>query len=168
MNTVSRWVAVVMLSVNAFAVLAADAESPYQAIAFLAGHCWKGSAPDGKQTDEHCFKWIYGDKFLRDEHVVRSGGGSTHAGESIYYWNGAAKRLEYLYVESDGGFSQGPVTVQGDALVFPATSFVENGKTVTYRSRWVRAADNAYDVVTEFQDKDAWVPGFKFHMQRTD
>jgi len=168
MNRVSGWVAGAMLSVVAATAIAAQSGSPYQPVAFLAGHCWKGSSPDGKRTDEHCFKWIYGDKFLRDEHVVHAGEGAPHAGESIYYWNGAAQQLEYLYVESDGGFSQGPVTVQGDALVFPATSFVENGKTMIYRSRWVRAADNAYDVVTEFQDKDAWVPGFKFHMQRTD
>jgi hypothetical protein len=32
---------------------------------------WRGAFPDGKATDERCFSWIYGGKFVRDEHVVR-------------------------------------------------------------------------------------------------
>jgi hypothetical protein len=37
-----------------------------QPLAFLAGHCWKGDFPDGKQSDEHCFVWLYDGKALRD------------------------------------------------------------------------------------------------------
>jgi hypothetical protein len=122
--------------------------------------------PDGKQTDEHCFTWVYDGKFLRDVHVVRGIGHPDHTGESIYLWNDVARQLEYLYIESDGGYSRGSVSSEGNALVFPPTSYVENGKTSAYRSRWVRTADNSYDVVTEFQNKDGWVPGFKFHMER--
>jgi hypothetical protein len=54
-------------------------------------------------------------------------------GESIYFWDSAAKRLEYLYIESDGGFSRGPVSIDNEALLFPDTSFVENGKTMVYQ-----------------------------------
>jgi hypothetical protein len=50
--------------------------------------------------------------------------------------------------------------------VFPNAGFVENGKTMVYRSRWERSGIDAYDVVTEFQAKDNWVPGFKVHMVR--
>ena len=45
-----------------------------QPMAFLAGHCWKGEFPDGAQSDEHCFQWLYGDKALRDVHTVRAPG----------------------------------------------------------------------------------------------
>lgn len=41
---------------------AADASSVYGPLAFLVGHCWKGTFPGGKQTDEHCFSWIYDGK----------------------------------------------------------------------------------------------------------
>jgi hypothetical protein len=34
--------------------------SAYQPLAFLVGHCWRGTFPDGRATDEHCFSWIYG------------------------------------------------------------------------------------------------------------
>lgn len=153
-----------LLLVPGFAL--AMPEPGYQPLEFLAGHCWKGAFPGGKQTDEHCFTWIYGGKFLRDRHVVRAQGQPDAAGESIYFWNSAAKQLEYLYIESAGGFSRGPVAVDKDGLVFPDTSFVEKGKTMVYRSRWVRSGDNAYDVVTEFQSQSTWVPGFKVHMER--
>jgi hypothetical protein len=137
----------------------------YQPLAYLADHCWKGAFPGGR-TDEHCFTWIYGGKFLRDRHTVRAEGKPDALGESIYLWDSAGKRLEYLYIESDGGFSRGPVSVDNESLVFPDTSFVENGKSMVYRSRWQRSGASAYDVVTEFKSKDGWDPGFKVHMQQ--
>ena len=39
---------------------------------FLVGDCWVGAFPDGKQTDEHCFSWLYDGKALRDVHTVRA------------------------------------------------------------------------------------------------
>lgn len=140
----------------------------YQPLAYLAGHCWKGSFPDGKQTDEHCFSWIYEGKFLRDQHTVRGADHPDYLGESIYFWNAADKQLEYLYIESEGGFSRGIVAAAGDALVFPPTTYVDGGQKQTYRSRWQRSGDRAYDVVTEFQAGERWVPGFQVHMQRSD
>jgi len=35
-----------------------------------------------------------------------------------------------------------------------------------YRSRWQKNATDAYDVITEFKNKDKWVPGFSAYMQR--
>lgn len=143
----------------------AQPESPYQPLEFLAGHCWKGALADGKRTDEHCFSWIYERKFLRDEHTVRGAGHADNLGESIYYWNSSTKQIEYLYIESQGGISRGAVTADKDALVFPATKYVENGQVQIYRSRWQRSGDHAYDVITEFESKHRWVPGFKAHME---
>lgn len=152
----------------ALAAAAAAAEPPpaFAPLAFLAGHCWRGTFPGGQQTDEHCFSWVYDAKFVRDRHVVRGEGHPDYLGESIYYWDSAAKQLEYLYIESDGGFSRGAVTSERDALVFPPTAYVENGQTKRYRSRWQRVGEDAYDVVTEFEAPTGWAPGFSVHMQR--
>ena len=152
-----------LLIVPSFAFAHPDAV--YQPLAFLADHCWKGAFPGGG-TDEHCFTWVYDGKFLRDRHTVRAEGKPDALGESIYFWDSAAKRLEYLYIESDGGFSRGPVSIDHESLVFPDTNFVENGQTMVYRSRWQRSGEAAYDVVTEFKSKDGWMPGFKVHMER--
>jgi hypothetical protein len=144
----------------------AETPSAYQPIAFLVGHCWKGTFPDGKVTDQHCFSWIYGDKFVRDEHVVHREGRPDARGESIYLWDAAAGQLQYLYIESAGGYSRGTVTADAHGLVFPATTYREDGHTQLYRARWQRAGSDAYDVLTEFQEKGRWLPGFTVHMQR--
>jgi hypothetical protein len=145
---------------------AAEPRTEYQPLAFLAGHCWKGGLPGGGNiTDEHCFSWIYDGRFLRDRHTVRTPGKPDALGESIYFWDAIDNRLEYLYIESDGGSSRGPVTTQQESLVFPDTSFIQNGKTQVYRSRWQPNGADAYEVLTEFKGKDGWMPGFKVHME---
>ena len=42
----------------------------------------------------------------------------------------------------------------------------QSGKAQTARSRWQRTAEDAYEVLTEFQAGDGWVLGFKARMQR--
>jgi hypothetical protein len=157
-----RWLCLALI-VPAAAL--AHPDPVYQPLAFLAEHCWKGKFPNSTQTDEHCFSWVYDGKFLRDRHTVRTPGKADALGESIYYGDAATKQLEYLYFESDGGHSRGSVSIDKESLVFPDTSFVESGKTMVYRSRWQRSGADAYDVLTEFKVKEAWVPGFKVHME---
>jgi hypothetical protein len=161
-----RAAAVAALAGGMSMTVAAGAAAAYEPLAFLVGHCWKGTSPGGKATDEHCFSWIYGGKFVRDEHVVHKGGGQPDGfGESIYVWDAPSGQLQYLYIES-AGFSRGTVSSENDALVFPAATYSEKGQVQTYRSRWQRAGSDAYDVVTEFRDGDRWVPGFTIHMQK--
>jgi hypothetical protein len=147
---------------------AADAHaSPYEPLAFLVGHCWKGTFPGSQVTDEHCFSWVYEGKFVRDRHVVHAGADKPDAlGESIYLWDSAAQQLQYLYIESAGGFSRGTVAVAGATLIFPPTPLQDPGAAQTYRSRWQRVGEDAYEVITEFEVKGAWKPGFSVHMQR--
>jgi hypothetical protein len=138
-----------------------------QPMAFLAGHCWKGEFPDGKRTDEHCFAWLYDGKALRDTHTVRAPGQPDYVGETTYYWDSAAKRLEYLYVENAGGISRGSVQETGDALVFPPTQYVADGRTMTYRARWTKLGETSYEAWSEAQAKDGWATMFKLTMKRT-
>jgi hypothetical protein len=137
----------------------------YQPLAFLAGHCWQGTFPDGKQVDRHCFSWIYGGKFLRDAHVVQAPGHADYQGETIYFWNSATRRIEYLYIENAGGFSLGSMSTDQNDLLFAPTDHVTDGATQAYRSRWRRNGDHAYEVITEFQSKDGWAPHFTVHME---
>jgi len=98
--------------------------------------------------------------------VVRSPGAPQRRGESIYLWDAATQQLQYLYIESGGGFSRGTVAAEGTTLVFPASTYSEGGKTHSIRSRWARVGGDVYDVSTEFQGKDGWAPGFALRMQR--
>jgi hypothetical protein len=140
---------------------------PLQPLAFLAGHCWKGDFADGKRTDEHCFVWLYDGKALRDTHTVRTPGRPDYVGETTYYWDSAANRLEYLYIENAGGVSRGSVHSTAEALVFPATQYVEGGQSMTYRVRWTRLSDTSYEAWSEMQVKDGWTTMFKMTMKQS-
>lgn len=151
-----------------FVVAAAGAEpiEPLKPMAFLAGHCWKGEFPGGKQTDEHCFQWLLDGRVLRDTHTVRVPGRPDYVGETTYYWEPSTRRVEYLYVENQGGVSRGTMESVEGALVFPATEFHGEGETLTYRTRWSRLGDDAYEAFSEAKNKDAWAPMFKLTMKR--
>ena len=156
-----------LAAVSATAAGPPAASDPYAPLRFLTGHCWKGTFSDGTRTDEHCFSRIYGGRFVRDEHTVHRSDGQPDAfGESIYVWNSLTRQLEYLYIESAGGFIRGTVTAEGNALLFPEAAYVENGKSMPVRSRWQRLGDDAYEVTTEFEVEGRWLPGFTLHMLR--
>ena len=159
-----------LLFLSLAGVATAATAEPIEALkpmAFLAGSCWKGGFPDGKATDEHCFQWMYGGKALRDTHTVRAPYRPDYVGEATYYFDSAAKRVEYLYVENLGGISRGTMESAPPVLVFPATQYVEGGKSMTYRSRWTKVDDTTYEVLAEMQNKDAWTPMFKLTMKRS-
>ena len=140
---------------------------PLRPMAFLAGHCWKGDFADGKQTDEHCFAWLYDGKALRDTHTVRTPGRADYIGETTYYWDSVARRVEYVYIENLGGVSRGSMQSTPDALVFPATQYVADGQAMTYRVRWTRLSETAYEAWSEMQGKDGWSTMFKLTMKRS-
>jgi hypothetical protein len=140
---------------------------PLRPMAFLAGHCWKGDFADGKQTDEHCFAWLYDGKALRDTHTVHAPGRPDYVGETTYYWDSASKRVEFVYIENLGGVSRGSMESMPDALVFPATQYVADGQSMTYRVRWTKLSDTAYEAWSEMQVKDGWTTTFKLTMKQS-
>jgi len=145
---------------------APEASSLLAPLAFLAGHCWKGPFPDGKRHDEHCFEWFYDGKYLRDRHVV-TGDDQGYGGETIYYWEPAARQVQYIYFDATGGVSRGSAHPEDAALRFPEERYVgAGGKEEVYRSVWRPTRDDAYDVVTETLRDGKWVEAWRIHMQR--
>jgi len=153
------------LLLTACAAAAEPAPNPLEPLAFLAGHCFKGIIPSRNDTDEHCFQWIYGGKALRDVHTVR-GAHPDYVGETTYYWDSVAKRIEYLYVENAGGIMRGTVEPGAGALVFPETRYVADGQAMTLRVRWSILPDQAYEAWSEVQGKEGWATFFKVKMAR--
>ncbi|APA68944.1 hypothetical protein [Janthinobacterium sp. 1_2014MBL_MicDiv] len=144
----------------------AQAVAALQPMAFLAGHCWKGEFPGGRQTDEHCFQWLYGGKMLRDVHTVRSPGKPDYVGETTYYHDAAANQVAFLYVENSGGYSRGTMLPADGGLDFPATQYVgAGGKVLTYRVRWTPSGD-AYEAHSEIQSGERWLPQFKLLLKK--
>ena len=159
-----------VLALPCLAATAAAAQTPelLKPMAFLAGHCWKGTFPDGKASDEHCFAWLYGGRMLRDTHTVRRAGQPDGMGESTYYVDPAGNHVEYLYIESSGGFSRGTVESLPEALLFPDTRYVADGEALVYRARWTRRDDKTYEAWSEAQTANGWATMFRLVMKRVD
>ena len=104
---------------------------------------------------------------LCDTHTVRAPGRQDYVGETTYYWDSGSKRVEYLYVENLGGISRGTMESTPSALVFPATQYVADGQSMTYRGRWTLIDESSYEAWSEMQAQDAWITVFKVTMKRT-
>jgi hypothetical protein len=166
MNTAVKILApAAMLAAACAAIAAEPAANPLQPMAFLAGHCYKGSV-SGKDVDEHCFAWLLGGRALRDVHTVKTPGQPDYIGETTYYYDSGAKRIEYIYIENAGGIMRGTVEPAEGALVFPATTYVAGGQAMTLRVRWTLQGDS-YEAWSEMQDKGAWATMFKVKMAKS-
>jgi hypothetical protein len=140
--------------------------APLQPLAFLVDSCWQGTFPDGKAADTHCFTRDLGGQILRDRHTV-TGGTSAYAGESVYAWDPESSRIRYEYWSTDGGHSSGSVIDETGRLVFSDERHVgADGTVMVIRSTWQRDGDDAYFVVTEQRDGDAWQEMWRMRMAR--
>lgn len=152
-------------SVLAGAVAQAAPAEALKPMAFLAGHCWKGEFPGGKQTDEHCFQWMLDGHALRDVHTVRAPGKPDYVGETIYYYDAAAKLVSYLYVENGGGFSRGTMKPTAQGLEFPEAQYINGGLVLPYRVQWTVNADS-YEAFSEMYVKEKWVTQFRMTLRK--
>jgi hypothetical protein len=155
----------VLLLLSSSAIVHAAPAEALKPMAFLAGHCWKGEFPGSKQTDEHCFQWAQDGHTLRDVHTVRTPGKPDYVGETIYYYDAAAKVVSYLYVENGGGHSRGTMKPTADGLEFPQTDYIAEGITLPYRVKWTVGADS-YEAFSEMYVKDKWVTQFKMVLKK--
>lgn len=128
-----------------------------QPLAFLAGSCWKGTFAGRAVTDEHCFEWIYGGRFLRDHHVVR-GDSVPYEGETTYAWDAGQKRIVYWYIALPGFYSHGQVDVTDGALVFRDNLVTSTPREL--RTTWRRSGADGFTVlveeVTNGSSKELW------------
>lgn len=138
--------------------LASQTPSPdFKPLEFLVGHCWIGTFPDGKNTDEHCFEWVFDHKFIRDRHVVRATAGSTAApyqGESLYGWDAKEQQLAYWYWNTNGQMITGSVAYEGKDIIFPGRYDTPKGQ-VEIKAVWTPLADS-YRVSHSQRDGSGW------------
>lgn len=156
-------------------LLAAQAASPQpapalstnlQPLAFLVGSCWRGTFPDGRRTDTHCFTAFYGGAFVRDHHVV-GGAPQPYEGETFYRWDAAARQIRYDYYASDGMHTSGSATPTVTGLGFPEeTAQGPNGTMMTIRSAWARDGDNAYISRAEMRQGESWREMWHMRLER--
>jgi hypothetical protein len=152
-----RWssaiAASVMLALSSASLHAQVAAPNFAPLEFLVGSCWIATFPDGKQTDEHCFEWVFDKKFIRDKHVVR--GGSPYQGETVYGIDPNTKALSYWYWTSRGQVVIGLVEYHADSIVFPSRYQGANGE-VELKAVWTRVGTDGYRASTSQRAGSEW------------
>lgn len=161
-----------MLLAALFVIAAQPADPPalsprLQPLAPVAGSCWRGTFPDGRQTDTHCFAAIHGGAFVRDMHVVE-GAPQPYSGETLYRWNSDLGQIVYDYYASDGSHSQGGVRPAANGLLFPGEAHRSGsgGGETLIRSSWTWDGPNAYVVLAEQMRGEVWHKLWEMRMTR--
>ena len=101
------------------AILAAPSgPAPLGMFAPLIGRSWTAEFPGGKATDHQQFEWVYGEKFVRNTHQVRSAeGGVVYEGETVYAWDARQQRIVWWYWNSTGGYVTGTAHRRDDGAI---------------------------------------------------
>jgi uncharacterized protein YndB with AHSA1/START domain len=114
-------------------------------LAFLVGHCWRGTFEGGAQ-DTHCFDSVYDGQHVRDRHEV-TGGRAVYRGETIFSADSGA--VSYTYWNSQGGVSRGTMRVEAGRLDFGDEVYRgPDGRQIAISTHWRRVGDDAYEAVT--------------------
>ncbi|HYG29456.1 MAG TPA: SRPBCC domain-containing protein [Allosphingosinicella sp.] len=128
-----------------FAAEPAPLRQGLEPLAFLVGHCWRGTFPSGEQ-DTHCFESVYGGQHVRDRHEV-TGAARAYRGETLYSWDGTRNVVAYTYWNSLGGVSRGTMRPQPGRLDFGDESYTDpQGRRITISTHW-RTEPNAFEAV---------------------
>ena len=138
-----------MIAALLLAAATPAADNPLQPLSFLVGHCWRGEFKGSGNIDTHCFESVFEGKHIRDRHEV-TGGQSVYRGETVFSWNGEAKKVEFVYFNSLGGVSKGGMKPGAEELVFDDESYVgQDGKKVSFSTVWRRIGENSYEAITK-------------------
>jgi copper(I)-binding protein len=136
-----------------------------EAFEFVAGSCWRGTFPNGRQTDTHCFSPIYAGTYMQDRHVVE-GGTTPYSGDTLFRRDAMSRQVRFTYHASDGSVTQGQAIPIEGGLNFPEEHRAADGTVTPIRTTWMRDGDNAYFVTSEAQREGAWRPMFRMRMER--
>lgn len=147
------------------AAIAQQQNAVMQPFAFVAGSCWRGTFPDGRRTDTHCFSPIYSGSYMMDRHVVE-GAPAPYSGETLFRRDAMARRVGFTYRASDGSVTQGHAEPIEGGLSFPEEHRAADGTLSPIRTIWMRDGDDAYNVTSEIQRGGDWRLMFRMRMER--
>jgi hypothetical protein len=115
---------------------------------FLVGHCWRGEMKGGAEQDIHCFEPVFEGQHIRDRHEV-TGAAAPYRGETLYSWNGAAGRIDYVYWNSIGGVSRGSMVAKPGLFDFGDDLYRSpDGREIRYSTIWRKTSERGYEAVT--------------------
>jgi hypothetical protein len=160
-----RWLTLALVLAGTASTAAPPAH--FEPLAFLAGHCWRGTFPDGKSRDTHCYAWALGGAHLRDTHAV-CGEGDPYLGETFYSWDPEAETVAFRYFNSLGGVSEGHLEFGPDGIRSPEERYVDERGEQVLRSTIVPVDAAHYRARTEQRVDGRWVEAWTVEFTRVE
>ena len=84
----------------------------------LIGRDWTAPLPNGNLTDTQRFEWMYGKKFVRNTHLVKTTKGEVvYEGETVYAWDARSGRIVWWYWNASGSYLEGTASIGADGAI---------------------------------------------------
>jgi hypothetical protein len=140
---------------------------PLAPFAPLIGGTWSADF-NADVHDEQQYEWVYGGKFLRNRHWVKTKDGKVvYEGETIYAWDERESKLVAWYWNATGGFVEGTVEWDRTKMIFEGENHAGAKQTERVRSSAEIRPDEW--IATGYFWKDgAWVPQGTRTYRRTE
>ena len=163
MRTVLRTILLTALLASAIRAAEAPPAVPQALRPFapLVGTTWVATFPNGKLTDEQKFEWVYGGKFLRNQHWVRTTDGKTvYEGETIYAWDPLAEQVVWWYWNASGGYVAGTMSATEGGWLFEGVNHAPKTQTPKVRGVIRAITAESWESVQYFERDGKWVEQF--------
>jgi len=132
--------------------------SALRPLAPLVGTAWVATLPTGGLIDEQRFEWVYGGRFLRNEHWVRNAAGEVvYEGETIYAWDPLSEQIVWWYWNTTGGYVTGTMAASQGALVFEGENHAPSGQTPRVRGALRNISSTSWESVAYLDRDGEWI-----------
>lgn len=116
----------------------------------------KDSTPEKPMVDISHWEIALAGKAVRNLHSVQDG---AYCGETIIFWDAAAKSLVYFYFTSGGFYTQGTMRVEGAKFIAHEKVVGEVEGITEVRATGELLADGSLKTSSEYLKGGEWVPG---------
>jgi hypothetical protein len=127
------------------------------AFAPLIGRDWIAPMPNGQLTDTQRFDWVYGRKFIRNTHAVKTAKGDVvYEGETIYAWDARAGRIVWWYWNVGGSYLEGTASIGPDGSILTEGQNHGDAKQLDRTRSTIRITGNTWTFTPSYAKDGVW------------
>jgi len=137
--------------------VAGTAPGRLDAFAPLVGRDWSAPLPSGNLTDTQHFEWMYGNKFIRNTHFVRTTKGEVvYEGQTIYAWDVRSGRIVWWYWNVSGGYLEGIASVGADGAITTEGQNHGDVKQLDRTRSTIRISGDTWTFTPSYEKDHVW------------
>lgn len=146
-----------LLAQDKAAPTAGGAPSKMEAFAPLIGRDWVAPLGNANLTDTQRFEWVYGKRFVRNTHLVKTAKGDVvYEGETIYAWDARGSRIVWWYWNSSGGYLEGSASVGADGAINTEGQNHGDAKQLDRTRSTIRISADGWTFTPAFEKDGVW------------